>query len=249
MANNLNSLLTNVANAIRSKKGTSALINAQDFANEIESIQTGGSTYTDYGLFYKGKNRVRYLDIDGKVLKIEYLENGSKLTPPDIPNYDPDYLVFDCWNYDIDNYVVERPTDVGAIYNTIDDYSYFWVDVMQRLGFSYNLTFNNFESIDWGDGTVDSEKTHTYASEGSYLIKIKGNFSVSNSFGVYTFGSSNINKSIKKAYVKSGCTLGGYAFSYCSSLEIVSLPSSITSLGSNSFYGCNLKCAIIPNNI
>lgn len=36
--------LTNIANAIRTKKGTSETINAQDFASEIESIETGSSS-------------------------------------------------------------------------------------------------------------------------------------------------------------------------------------------------------------
>lgn len=34
--------LTSIANAIRKKKGTTAQINAQDFAKEIESIESGG---------------------------------------------------------------------------------------------------------------------------------------------------------------------------------------------------------------
>lgn len=37
----LNSLLTAIANAIRSKKGTTAQINAQNFPSEIASISTG----------------------------------------------------------------------------------------------------------------------------------------------------------------------------------------------------------------
>lgn len=41
--NNLGDLLTDIANAIREKKGTSGSINAQDFASEIASISTGGS--------------------------------------------------------------------------------------------------------------------------------------------------------------------------------------------------------------
>ena len=41
---NLGDFLTGVANAIRTKKGTSDAINAQNFASEIESIQTGSST-------------------------------------------------------------------------------------------------------------------------------------------------------------------------------------------------------------
>ena len=36
--------LTNIANAIRAKKGTTAQINAQDFASEIASIEGGGAT-------------------------------------------------------------------------------------------------------------------------------------------------------------------------------------------------------------
>lgn len=42
--NNLSDLLKSIADAIRSKKGTTAKINAQNFASEIESIQTGGGT-------------------------------------------------------------------------------------------------------------------------------------------------------------------------------------------------------------
>ena len=41
-ANNLTDFLTDVADAIRTKKGTSNLINPQDFSSEILSIPTGG---------------------------------------------------------------------------------------------------------------------------------------------------------------------------------------------------------------
>lgn len=41
--NNLTDLLQDVADAIREKKGTSELINPQDFAKEIASIEGGGS--------------------------------------------------------------------------------------------------------------------------------------------------------------------------------------------------------------
>lgn len=39
---NLQDYLTDLANAIREKKGTTGLINPQDFASEIASIETGG---------------------------------------------------------------------------------------------------------------------------------------------------------------------------------------------------------------
>jgi hypothetical protein len=40
--NNIQDFLTDVADAIRDKKGTSDLINPQDFSNEIASIEVGG---------------------------------------------------------------------------------------------------------------------------------------------------------------------------------------------------------------
>ena len=49
---NLNDFLADVANAIRLKKGTSDLINPQDFSAEISSIEGGGSG-------------IEYLDISG----------------------------------------------------------------------------------------------------------------------------------------------------------------------------------------
>lgn len=49
---NLGDLLTDIADAIRAKKGTSESINAQDFANEIASIKSEASTSV---------NRVTYL--------------------------------------------------------------------------------------------------------------------------------------------------------------------------------------------
>lgn len=42
--NNLGDFLTEIANAIRAKKGTNESINAQDFADEIASIEGGGSS-------------------------------------------------------------------------------------------------------------------------------------------------------------------------------------------------------------
>lgn len=42
--NNLKDFLTDVANAIRTKKGTTALINPQNFSSEIASIESGGGS-------------------------------------------------------------------------------------------------------------------------------------------------------------------------------------------------------------
>lgn len=41
--NNLEAVLTDVANAIRAKKGSNGLIEPRDFADEIATIEGGGS--------------------------------------------------------------------------------------------------------------------------------------------------------------------------------------------------------------
>lgn len=46
--NNLKDFLTDLANAIREKKGISGIINPQDFASEIASIETKGSKWTGH---------------------------------------------------------------------------------------------------------------------------------------------------------------------------------------------------------
>lgn len=49
---NLTDFLTDVANAIRTKKGTTALINPQDFSSEIASIESGGGDVEQNNIGY-----------------------------------------------------------------------------------------------------------------------------------------------------------------------------------------------------
>ena len=92
---NLDEFLTDLADSIRYVKGTEEKVNAQNYSSEIRKFKgaSGSSTPIDNGAIYEGKYRVRYFDADGTILKIEYVEEGGKTTPPDNPSYDPDYLI------------------------------------------------------------------------------------------------------------------------------------------------------------
>lgn len=57
--------LTNIANAIRTKKGTTEPINAQNFASEIESIETGGGLTG------------HTIELDGTAFMCGVLEDGT----------------------------------------------------------------------------------------------------------------------------------------------------------------------------
>ena len=204
----------------------------------------------DYGIIYEGKFRIRYFDIDGTILKIEYVENGGKLTPPDNPSYDSDYLIFDKWNYDIENYIVYRPTDIGAIYDTIDGSTYMFCRFSANTGLNPTLAVSNFTSIDWGDGSVNTSKSHTYAKDGEYIIKINGEIKLYGSTTTKLFGSEKCNQALKKIYIgtnhQSHCD---NMVSQTYNLEIISLPHNLKQLQNSFNYLNKLSMFIIPPQI
>lgn len=70
MANNLTDHLKEVADAIRTKKGTTDLINPQDFAEEIGAISGGGDTPSGGSSwkYYRGATNMGLLPIMGSFL-------------------------------------------------------------------------------------------------------------------------------------------------------------------------------------
>lgn len=83
--NNLADFLADIANAIRAKKSTSGAINAQDFASEIASIESGGgASDTDVdGLL---TNSLTHLSSNATSIRAYALRGLSKLTSVDLPN-------------------------------------------------------------------------------------------------------------------------------------------------------------------
>ena len=75
MANNLKDHLKEEADAIRAKKGTSDLINPQDFATEIEGISGSGES---------GGSTIEYLDVSGvedKTIVFEWATSARLVVP------------------------------------------------------------------------------------------------------------------------------------------------------------------------
>ena len=128
--------------------------------------------------------QVQWIDIDGSILKREFVVSGGTATPPTItPNYDPTYLVFNTWNYtDFTN--IQAPTNIGAIYNTVDNKSYVKVTLDATSGLALTLYFTKSNAdtmtVDWGDSTSNTYTNtgafntgaHTYPANGNYVISI-----------------------------------------------------------------------------
>lgn len=84
--NNLADFLADIANAIRAKKGTSDAINAQDFASEIASIESGGGGASDTDIDGLLTNSLTHLSSNATSLRAYALRGLSKLTSVDLPN-------------------------------------------------------------------------------------------------------------------------------------------------------------------
>ena len=260
--NNLTDFLTDVADAIRSKKGTTAKINPQDFSSEIASIETGGGGTSDGAV---SKSDVNFYDYDGTLLHSYTKDAFLALSAlPDLPTRQG--LTCQGWNYTIakaKEYVTTYGVlDIGATYITDDGKTRLYIKIAAKGRMTVPLYFYqsvaNGVTIDWGDGsatqtlsgTGNKNTTHTYADIGEYVISLNpasgctlglGN----NSSSYCVMGSVGANgrvycNMLQSVEIGNGVTsIGSSVFSYCYSLSSIAIPNGVTSIGSSTFNACN----------
>lgn len=83
-ADNLTDFLKDLANAIREKKGSSSLINPQDFSEEILSIQTGGGDDGDMTALIEGT--LSHLSSPATTIRQYAFRGSTALKSVDLPN-------------------------------------------------------------------------------------------------------------------------------------------------------------------
>lgn len=107
--NNLYDFLVDVADAIREKKGTTALINPQNFSEEILGIESGTVNVE--------RKDVNFYDYDGTLLYSYTSEEAQTLTTlPELPTREG--LISQCWNYTLEGIANNNyKCDVGVIYD------------------------------------------------------------------------------------------------------------------------------------
>ncbi len=271
--NNLTDFLTDVANAIRAKKGTTEKINPQDFSSEIASISTGGGGGgTSVAV---SKSDVNFYDYDGTLLHSYTKSAFLALTAlPDLPTRDG--LTCQGWNYTIavaKNYVTANgKLDIGAMYITDDGKTRLYIRIAAEGRMTVPLYFSqtaaNGVTIDWGDGsatqtlsgTGNLNTTHTYATIGDYAITLKvnsGTLGLGNGSSSYcVMGATGNNGRVYCNMLqaveigKNVTSIGTYAFCYCYSLASIVIPSSVTSIGTYAFQICySLASIVIPSGV
>lgn len=243
--------------------------NLTTYASAITNLPSGGSDVTPTA----EKNDVTFYDYDGTIRYSYTAAEFLALTEmPPLPRQQG--LICQEWNWsykDAIEYVAEYGVlDVGATYITDDGKTRLYIRIASEgrmdVPLYFQQTVANGVTIDWGDGsateTLNStgkvNTTHHYNSIGDYMISldvaegcilvlghgtdstrlIGGNITVYSNM-LY---KAEIGKNIK---VITDC-----AFDNNSSLEIITMPNSITSILSQSFRGCYfLTFLIVPNTV
>lgn len=230
----LNAAMTATADAIREKLGSEEQIpfdynGGTGFADAVEAIPQGGGgvvSITEGALF---------IDYDGTLLygwSSDEVASQTKL--PDNPSHTG--MVAEGWNWTLEqikSYIAEYPRAivvVGQLYTTASGKTEFDIEVYEDIGLTVECHISGEK--DWGDGTVDTLETHTYASSGSYTISCSGTTTSNGSDAVgVIFGSRETNANrlwCVSARIASGFVFGSHALNNCMRLQRISFPRNVT---------------------
>lgn len=226
-----------------SNEGTAAdLATGKQLINSQGEVVTGTGTIVptpgpepETGYF------VKVIDYDGTELLSAQGENGNSFTLPPAPSHDG--LVFQEWSAScpITNGTVTIDNNnimVGAVYTTASGLNEFDIELTEDFGLSVSLKIDGEK--DWGDGTTDSETTHTYAAYGNYTIKCGGT-ELGGYF--YSMPCTFAKLAIVKAIYRN-------AFFNCAHLKNITISNNIRGVEQSAFQYCsNLASITIPNRL
>jgi len=256
----LGNFLTDVADAIRTKAGTSEPIQASSFDTAIANIPSGG------GSLPNPDADVIFFDYDGTITnsytKAEFLALEAM---PDNPSHAG--LTAQGWTYTLQEaktLVTNYDTlEIGQCYTTTDGSTKIHISLYEgRLTPYLGFGINGTATVDWGDNSATSTVTgadvdtvihtsHAYANPGNYVISISSETNIkiksigSNKSSLLLASDSNSDvrnvaylSAIKEINCSNNTILDSAAFGDCGSLEKISIPTTITTLSARCFSGC-----------
>lgn len=234
-----------------SNEGTAA-----DLAEGKELINSNGEkvvgTASGGGGQTAGDFWVKVIDYDGTVLLEKRGNNGDSFDLPSAPSHEG--LVFQEWSASCpitDGKVVIDNNNImaGAVYTTASGQNEFDITLTKVTGLA--VTLNMDGTKDWGDGTSDTNTTHTYTAYGDYIIKCNGTtMTTSNDSGLFGQSSSATNYYCTAARFATVATIKEAAFRYCYSLTTVVLSNGINSIYYYAFASCrSLTSIVIPRGV
>ena len=228
---NLGDFLSDIADAIREKKGTTEPINAQDFASEIASISGGGSDSPTPGMPVIG---------DGKTyLYIKIAEKGRMTVPLYFSQTVANGVVID-WGDGSATQTLSGTGNVNTSHTYVDVGEY-TISLNPSSGCTLGLGHNSSSYCVMGS-TGNNGKVYVNMLQ---AVEIGKNVT---SIGSYAFSNCS---SLASVVILDGVTIiGNYAFYYCYSLTSVVIPGSVTIIGGNAFRYCySLTSVVIPGSV
>ena len=218
---------------------------------------------------------VNFIDYDGTVLYSYTAQEAAALSAlPANPSHTG--LTAQGWNYTLAQMKAEVTAqgkcDVGQTYVTDDGKTRIYISIPEGTtgnGLTFYVRFTqtkaNGVTVDWGDGTTAqtysgtnaSNRSHTYATAGNYIITLiatDGTYSFvgTSNNSIYGASSTYYNRTrIQKVEIGNNVTsIGNNAFYYCYELKSITIPSGVTSIGDYAFYSCYaLESVIISSSV
>ena len=201
----------------------------------------------------------RVLDYDGTVLKEELVASGETFTLPDaFPVHDK--LIAQEWVGPVeivDNKVTVTDKDLlfGVTYTTKSGLSEFDIELTKAS--DLKIGFNMDGTKDWGDGTSDTTKTHTYSLPGKYTITCDGTKIGKQEYTYGLFGYEDEQEISFPCDIRIGSnvTLLTDAFGNMSGLRSITIPNTVTRISASAFFSIfardcsDLKVITYPRSV
>jgi hypothetical protein len=270
-SNNLGDFLTSVANAIRNKKGTTDSINAQNFASEIESIETGGedklSAYVDGTLesitiedlpnadriaqycFYNNSS-IKSISLHDGIISIGQYAFGSckALESLNLPNN-----IISLPNYMCSSCTALTSVVIPESVTLLGDACFQSCTNLTSVTLPSNITkipTNGFKACGLTSISVPNNVTALY----SYAFQDNNNLT---SIDLSNTKITDINN-----YALASCDalssvilpntlkyIGPYAFQYDIALKNITLPEGLVQIGDSAFQNASLTSVTIPSTV
>lgn len=239
--NNLKDFITGVANAIREKKGTTELINPQDFENEILTIQTDSEPASGKSLaaqiIDKSVTDVTAGDLEGATKIGDYAFNSCKgLTSITIPNSVAsigEQAFLGCTGL--------TSVTIGNNVTSIGSRAFY--DCSGLTSITVNTGNTKYHSN--GNCLIETERKTLILGCKNSVIPSDGSVT---SIGGYAFYNCVALASV--TIPNSVTSIGDNAFRGCTGLTSITISDSMTSIGYNAFYGCTgLTSVTIPDSM
>ena len=230
----LTTLFTDIANAIRNKKGTTSPIKASDFATEIASIESGGGE-TPEG---SSDNKLTLLLAD-QLEEVTAEDIGNITSTPEYSFYKKTKLK-----------KVTLPSTIERIQTSSFD-GCTSLDEINLSSLPNLLSLNGFAFRNTGirelivPPTVNAILEYCfYACNQLETLNITS----LNSFGQYSFANCS---NLKNVYFGSGQTaIPNYCFENCTSLVNLVLPDTLTTINNYAFRNCSQLAELtIPGSV